>query len=291
MSESLEVFFSEKNHEWMVKCGQEGRCCSTSLKQLVAQCSSDVKKELHDYLGMYIVCEKGSRVGYARNKLVELVAASCNISTIDLVKVLEYRAQEMKDKTAEKVMKNIESVEDLTSSDDDSEESQDSTTTNLVWVDGQGDEPRIFCEVEIWDKIEELATMEEMNEVDAKIAAVDNLITECEENAMDEEESLGQRYTRVFIQWAIGLLSQGASHEYPLKLYSDALAFDRYFYHMNESCGSLTHDQYDDFKESVINEYTKKAIEYGLGRRLDVRRCTLQVGPNNMVTRVYEPAD
>ena len=286
MSGPFEIGYSLENHEVMVRCGKGGCGSATSMKELLASCPSDLRKELYDYLGLLIVREQSTRIAYRDNR-VELVAACSNISTSELMKVVEHRAHVMEDRAAQKVMRDLGNADDTNSTD----ESEDSVFTGLVWVDdGREDQPRLFCEGEMWRKIEELANSQDMKEIDEKIAVVDALMTDTEANPLGTGESLGDRNTRVFIAWASDLLCKGGSNDYPLKLYSDALAIDRFFYHMNESCGSLTDEQYDDFKESVITLFDKKAIDCGLSSRLNIRRYT-HGWNGNVLSRIYESDD
>ena len=287
MSDGLEIGFCFQRDEMFVRCGRQGCDRACAIKELLSRCSLEVKKQLHDYLGLYIVRDLSSRVGYRETK-VELVAACANISTLELMKVLEYRASVMNDSTAKKIVKGL-----VNDDDEETEDSENSVITNLVWVDSvAGDvDPRVFSEGDMWAKIEELATPDEMKEIDSKIWAVDNLMADSESELLRHDESPGDRSTRMFIRWASDLLNSGSSTDYPLKLYSDALALDKFFYHMNESFGSLTIQQYDAFKESVLPLYAKRAIEYELPYRLDVRRYTHEFTDDNLLTRVYEPDD
>ena len=284
MSDSLGTVLWSERHQHLVKSGKEGCHCASSMKELLSCCPLEVKKELHEYLGMFLVREKSTGIGY-RDTKVELLAACSNVSTADLMKVLEHRASMMKDKLAQKVIRAVADDEE-----DESTDSESGVMTNLVWVDNErGDQVRLFSEGEMWNKIEELATFDQMEEIDLKVRGVDTLLTDIESDSSSDDETLGDRNMRIFIRWASDLLCSGSSNEYPLKLYSDALVLDRFFCHMNESCGSLTIRQYDDFKETIIPLYTKKAIEYALPSRLDVRRYTYEFTDNNVMTRVYEP--
>ena len=102
------------------------------MKRLLETCPLDVKEELHHHLGELIANEKSTRVAYRANK-VQLLAACSNVSTNTLMKVVQHRAYEMGDRSAQGVMRDIANapIHDPTydgeesPSDDVSEESND----------------------------------------------------------------------------------------------------------------------------------------------------------------------
>ena len=121
MSDSLGTAWWSESHQHLIKSGKEGCYCASSMKELVSCCPLEVKKELHEYLGMFLVREKSTGIGY-RDTKVELLAACSNVSTTDLMKVLEYGASMMKDKLAQKVIRAV--------TNDDEEESADRKRRN-----------------------------------------------------------------------------------------------------------------------------------------------------------------
>ena len=133
-SDAPRLVYCPKDKEYTVKCGKESCKKTTSMKLLLESCPLDVKEELHNHLGEVIASEKSTRVAYRANK-VQLLAACSNVTTNTLMKVVEHRAYEMGDRSAQGVMRDIANAPihnptydgEETPSDDVSEESNNSS--------------------------------------------------------------------------------------------------------------------------------------------------------------------
>ena len=126
-----------------VKCKGDACECKTQVRDVLLQCSSEVKMDLLKS----VVAD--ADIGYWASK-VELIAASQNVPTNDLVSVIRYRADVMHERAAMDLMAALTTgpaaVPVVTNehaapphvridSSEQSDASEDSAITKLVWFD------------------------------------------------------------------------------------------------------------------------------------------------------------
>ena len=279
MSSHDHVVLEDDNGETFVQCKSDKCDCKTSMQELLSQCSRQVKLDLLKSA----LADGSSGMASSRNT-IELIASSNNIHTDDLFQVIMFRANEMDDKGAKEIMKDLipgqyappQLPMALYSSEETDDVSEDSAVTKLVWVDEHApatEAQNNFSVADTWILLEDIANknllhhkIEELNE---QMIYLDNMMKE-------SSDETGESQTRRFVRWASTIIGVGEKSEYPFKLYSDALLLDRFIDHMNTNYGSLTLDQYASVKTRIFTQYQTKSNEYGAPRQLQMLRFTLE---------------
>ena len=275
-----------------VKCIGDTCQCKTPVQDVLLQCSSEVKMNL---LKSVVADGSSAGVGYWAGK-VELIAASQNIDTNDLVGVISYRATVMGQKAAKDIMAALTTGPAAITqhaappqrvridSSEQSDASEDSAITKLVWLHEESPTTKTdFCRVDTMVEVEDLVEEQQINgkldELHEHYLELDRIM-DLPLDGSDTDPEGDTRTTR-FIQWARNVIGNGDESEYPLKHLTDSLIIHRFILTMNDDHGSLSLKQCDKVQE-VMGLYEDKVNRYGgSSRKLQMSRINTEWTESN----------
>ena len=178
-----------------VKCVGDACQCKTLVRDVLTQCSSEVKMDL---LKSVVADGSSFGVGYWASK-VELIASSRNIDTNDLVNVIAYRANDMGEQNAKDIMAALTTGPAAFTqhaapprvridSSEESDASDDSAITKLVWLDEHT--KTSFSHVDTMGEVDDLVEKLQMGELQKK-KKLEELDEHFSRNRLDHGSTFG----------------------------------------------------------------------------------------------------